>query len=163
GRFRHEETTQVAVHRLRVHMEDERRRRLEGRDAYRRLHDAIPGLAGLLPRRPEAEWTRADRVDALNRGHPTLCAGGVGEDGEHTLRTRGDHRGPSEGHTAASEHPGNKPCGPTGLSTAGRGPTNLDISAVHRTPSEGPTEDAGCAAPLVGRDCHRLRPAQPGR
>src|SRR2546422_3753674 len=118
-------------------MEAERRRRLEGRDADRRLHDAIPGLAGLLPRRAEAEWTRADRVDALNRGHPTLCAGGIGEDGEHTLRTRGDHRGSREGHTAASGHPGNKPCGPTVLSTAGRGPTNLDISAVYRTPSEG--------------------------
>src|SRR2546428_4496828 len=46
---------------------------------------------------------------------------------------------------------------------AGRGPTNLDISAAYRAPSEGPTEDARCAAPLVGRDCHRLRPAQPGR
>src|SRR5439155_106543 len=98
GRFRHEAKTQVAFHRLRVHMEAERRRRLEGRDADRRLHDAIPGLAGLLPRRAEAEWTRADRVDALNRGHPTLGAGGIGEDGEHTLRTRGDHRGSSEGH-----------------------------------------------------------------
>src|SRR2546422_5053163 len=103
-------------------MEAERRRRLEGRDADRRLHDAIAGLAGLLPRGAEAERTRADRVDALNRGHPTLCAGGIGEGGEHTLRTRGDHRGLSEGHAAASGHPGNNSWGPTRLSTAWSGP-----------------------------------------
>src|SRR2546426_6680966 len=118
GGFRSELKTQVALHRLRLHVEAELRGRLERRDADRRPHHPIPRLASLQPRRAESERTWADGVNALNRGHPTLCTAEVGKDGKHTVRTRGDRRGSSEGHTAAREDPGNKSCGTTGLSTA---------------------------------------------
>ena len=49
GRFRREAETQIALHRLRLHVEAERRRRLVARDADRGVHDAISSLAGLLP------------------------------------------------------------------------------------------------------------------
>src|SRR2546428_948380 len=88
GGFRNEPETQVALYRLGLHMEPKLRRPFEGRDAERRLHHAVPGFASLLPRRAELERTRADTVDALDRGHPTLCDGEVGKDREHTLRSR---------------------------------------------------------------------------
>src|SRR5207249_6010858 len=64
---------------------------------------------------------------------------------------------------AAKRIPVINPAAPSVCQLPGLGPTNFDISTAHRAPSEGPTEDAGCTAPLVGRDCHWLRPTQPGR
>src|SRR5439155_16471492 len=64
GGFRGEAEAEVAFDRLGFHMQAELRWRLERRDAERRLYHPVPGLAGLLPRRAEAERTRGDRLDA---------------------------------------------------------------------------------------------------